>query len=515
MNIETIGHISYFFDTSFIASLLIIVVLIVRALLKGQIPRRVFLLLWGIISARLLSPWSLQVPYSFFSLLRRTRVTYINIAADEINKRLLEPLTSLRFFSMTDSAFSTGGMNEFSPVQLIWHLGIICCVLLFAASYLLAHKRYAHATTFDDPEAKSMIAEQGFRRRIRIKVTSHIHAPLTYGLFFPVILLPQHIAERKDDSAKHMLYHELVHIRRPDALLKLIFIWVTCLHWFNPFVWMLFVLANRDIETLCDEKVIRHFGPNITKTYAELIVSMEEKHSQMIPLSNGYSKTALEERLSALLLRPNLSVLGGIATSLLVALCILSFTVTAPRKSRVITEILAEGVSVLDSDVLTSAKSVYRVGKDIDSGFYIMNGHRNGSLIIAEADGYTRTYDFTEVCKTIPDGIYIVYLPSDAHVRLKGEGTLQQITKGAVISDKTSTVYMGDGIFKVVASIPEGAYSVRLSPGEKSGYVKISNANDMDDVMSHTNLVQGERVTIHLQKDQMLEIVNCVLECNG
>jgi YD repeat-containing protein len=74
-----------------------------------------------------------------------------------------------------------------------------------------------------------------------------------------------------------------------------------CVHWFNPLVWVMYVLANRDLELSCDESVIRLFGENTKSAYARTLISMEETRSGLRPLCNSFSKNAIEERIVAIM----------------------------------------------------------------------------------------------------------------------------------------------------------------------------------------------------------------------
>ena len=92
-----------------------------------------------------------------------------------------------------------------------------------------------------------------------------------------------------------------MHIRRFDSITKLVLIAVLCVHWFNPLVWAMYILANRDIELSCDEAVVRLFGENTRAAYARTLISMEETRSGLTPLCNNFNKNAIEERITAIM----------------------------------------------------------------------------------------------------------------------------------------------------------------------------------------------------------------------
>ena len=112
--------------------------------------------------------------------------------------------------------------------------------------------------------------------------------------------------------------HEYVHIRRLDMLTKLIMIAAVCIHWFNPLVWVMYILFNRDLELSCDETVVRRFGMDIKSVYATALISMEEKKSGLTPLCNSFSKNAIEERIRAIMKIKKTSKFAVIISAVLV-----------------------------------------------------------------------------------------------------------------------------------------------------------------------------------------------------
>lgn len=115
-----------------------------------------------------------------------------------------------------------------------------------------------------------------------------------------------------------MLEHEYVHIRRFDAVTKLAVIAALSLHWFNPFVWVLYFLFNRDIELSCDEAVVRRFGEHMKSAYAMTLIHMEEKKSGLSPLCNNFSKNAIEERIRSIMKIRKVSFVTSILAAALV-----------------------------------------------------------------------------------------------------------------------------------------------------------------------------------------------------
>lgn len=107
------------------------------------------------------------------------------------------------------------------------------------------------------------------------------------------------------------------------AVKKLILVLAVCLHWFNPFVWVMYVLFNRDIELACDESVVRQCGEKARSAYALMLIDMEAKKSGLAPFCSSFSKNAVEERITAIMKMKKMTV-----TSLILACGIVAGTTT-------------------------------------------------------------------------------------------------------------------------------------------------------------------------------------------
>ena len=97
---------------------------------------------------------------------------------------------------------------------------------------------------------------------------------------WPVLLVPADMDWADEETAAFILSHEMSHIRRFDAFTKWLLAAALCIHWFNPLVWAMYILANRDLELACDEAVIRQYGMQACpSTRARRSASMERRGS--------------------------------------------------------------------------------------------------------------------------------------------------------------------------------------------------------------------------------------------
>jgi len=156
-------------------------------------------------------------------------------------------------------------------------------------------------------------------RHIQVRQSDRIAAPLTYGIWKPVILFPKTTDWQDIANLRYVLTHEITHIRRFDILTKWLLAAALCVHWFNPLVWAMYFLANRDIELSCDEAVVKTFGESKKSAYAMALIGLEENRGMFSPLCTNFSKNSIEERIVAIMKMKKKSILGLILTVVMVS----------------------------------------------------------------------------------------------------------------------------------------------------------------------------------------------------
>jgi len=139
----------------------------------------------------------------------------------------------------------------------------------------------------------------------------------------------------EETKIKYIFAHEYTHICRLDFVWKALFAVILCLHWFNPFVWLMFVVANRDIELSCDEAVLKLLGNNTKHPYALMLLDMAESSCQPAISYTGFSKFAIEERIQVMI---NMKKKRILSTVLLVALMAIMAACSATHPVPVIDE---------------------------------------------------------------------------------------------------------------------------------------------------------------------------------
>jgi bla regulator protein BlaR1 len=302
-------------EISLSASLLILAVFAVRALALHRLPKMTFVVLWGIALCRLLIPVSVTSRFSVYAALDR-----------------LPGLSPGSSASPIDRIVDQSAVAPVHTVLLVWAAGTVACALYFLIPHLSYRRQYRTALPIDSAFITEWLRDHRTLRPVRVRQLDRITAPLTYGILRPVILLPKAMDLTDETQLAYVLAHELTHIRRFDTLCKWLLALCACIHWFNPLMWVMYVLANRDMEYACDEAVVRSFGASRRSAYAHMLLSLEEKRSRHTPLFSHFSKNANKERIHAIMKLKKTTVIGIAAASLLVIAVAVFFATTGPAQ---------------------------------------------------------------------------------------------------------------------------------------------------------------------------------------
>ncbi len=347
---------------SFTGAVMILVITAIRALAINPLPKKTFLVLWGIVLTRLLLPYSLPSALSVYSLTGR-----LAPAADEAgNLSYLQqysiPATTVTAVQNT-SAIPGTEPDTITPWFIAWLVGMLVFAAFFMIVYLRGRSIFNFSLPVDNEYVNFWLYSHRTRRPVSVRESGRVSAPLTYGVFRPVILLPKNMASGSGNALKFVLTHEYVHIRRFDAVTKLVLTAALCIHWFNPAVWLMYTLANRDIELSCDEAVIRLFGEHAKSAYALTLIRMEEVRSGLAPLCNNFSRNAIEERIVAIMKGKKTSLAAMFTATALIVGVTTAFATSAQTET-------SDNTASVEEEVVVGSYINYEDGKT----YYTLDG---------------------------------------------------------------------------------------------------------------------------------------------
>ena len=344
---------STFLAMSVSGGALILVIAVLRALFAQRLPRRLLCALWAVALLRLLLPVFPPSPLSLFPAVESGGGEMLPAAAPTAAPQAAAPAAqpasqaaapeaaapaATRAPAMSQTAPQVvAPTNAESPAPPVWPIvhGSVAALLLILLAVLYARglRRFRASAPCEDEYARQWLARHPLRRLLRLRLCAAIDAPLTYGLLRPVILLPAGFDLSDREALDCVLRHELAHVRRFDALFKAALAVTACLHWFNPLVWVMLALANRDLELACDEQALRAAARERRRAYARALLRLEEMRARPLPLGSAFGKSGVEERIAAIVKRRPVSRAALALALLLAALTLAAFTAPAAPAS--------------------------------------------------------------------------------------------------------------------------------------------------------------------------------------
>ena len=312
---------------SLAGGVMILVITVIRALAIERLPKKTFLALWAAALARLLAPVSLPSALSIYSLLARRAPA----AAEWTAVPALPDLPVAAETAAAAAAQQTASAPAAQPPvwMIVWAVGAAVCAVVFAVAYGRCCREFRASFPVENDVIRRWLQSHPLRRTIAIRQSGRISSPLTFGVLRPVILMPKKTDWTDETALRYVLEHEFVHIQRFDVLSKLLLIAAVCVHWFNPLVWVMYVLANRDLELSCDETVLRRFGGDVRAAYARVLIRMEAARGGFAPLCNHFGKNAIEERITAIMKTKRITIVSLGLAALLVAGTVTVFATSA------------------------------------------------------------------------------------------------------------------------------------------------------------------------------------------
>ena len=319
-------------------AVMILAVLLIRFAAVNRLPKKLFILLWEAALLRLLLPFSIPSVFSIYTAVRRVMTRSVigwNGAVQSAQgtgipqgagTALPVPenmASTLLEIELTESA------GTLSIWTILWLTGVCICAVFFVTAYLRCRREFEMSLPVHHDFSARWLREHPLRRRVQLRQSDRIKTPLTYGVLKPVILLPKETDWNDSRQLSYVLLHEQIHIRRLDSLRKLVMTAALCIHWFNPFVWLMYILFNRDMELVCDEAVVHACGRRSRSAYARTLISMEERKSPALPLCNSFSRSAVKERVTAVMKTKKMTLWLGIVCVVILAAVVVFLATSA------------------------------------------------------------------------------------------------------------------------------------------------------------------------------------------
>ena len=176
-----------------------------------------------------------------------------------------------------------------NPLQIIipiaatiWVIGIALMLLYACISYFRLRKRIKTAIPL----------------RNNIYQSENVVSPFVLGFLYPRIYLPFQMTDKDMDNA---IAHEQTHIKRRDHLIKPFGYILLSLYWFNPLIWVAYILLCRDIELACDEHFIKKLGVKQRADYSQSLLTCSIPHRMVSACPLAFGEVGVKERVKNVL----------------------------------------------------------------------------------------------------------------------------------------------------------------------------------------------------------------------
>lgn len=310
------------------ASYIVIAILLLRLFMK-KAPKWISVALWGVVGLRLICPFSIE---SILSLIP---------SAETVSPEIMTGNLSEPFYvdSYIDTGFS-GVNNTIAPIisgssvtvapekevnllkllipicAILWLVGILAMVIYTLVSYLKLKKSIGTAVLY----------------RENIYQSENVASPFILGIFRPRIYLPFSISEQ---SAEHVIAHEKAHLRRKDHLWKPLGFLLLSVYWYNPLMWLGYILLCRDIESACDEKVIKALDCDARADYSEALLRCGVKRKSIAACPLAFGEVGVKARIKSVLNYKKPAfwiIIVALVLCVVIAVCFLTNPVSAGVK---------------------------------------------------------------------------------------------------------------------------------------------------------------------------------------
>ncbi len=257
------------------ASAVILLVMALRRLFPSAVAGGTAKLLWLTAAARLLIPFG------------NISVVTLSISDNAVYE-------SREYFSLPSISI-TADIPEF--MRLMWIFGAVFTGALFLFKHIKTRRKFSCALPCEY-NLEPLLTEYKIRRRVTLCVSDLTDTPFTYGVIFPRIIIPKFAAKADEAQLKNILCHELGHIKSFDVIYKAVLAACAAVHWFDPLVWAMLALAERDVELACDRSAVLH-GKCAPDEYAMTLINMEERRSELCEPS--FTGGSLKERVVSIM----------------------------------------------------------------------------------------------------------------------------------------------------------------------------------------------------------------------
>ncbi len=299
-------------NMSISASWIVLAVLLLRLVLK-KAPKWITVVLWGIVAVRLICPFSIESALSLIPSAETISPEIMMDATPEVHTGV--PVFNNAVNPIISESFAPTPGASINPLQIwiplaaiVWITGMTAMLIYTIISYWRVKRKIGTAVLLQD----------------NIFQSENVVSPFVLGIIKPKIYLPFQISGQ---DMSHVIAHENAHIRRKDHWWKPLGFLLLSIHWFNPLMWLGYILLCRDIELACDEKVIKEMDTEQKADYSQALLTCSVNRRMIAACPLAFGEVSVKNRIKSVLNYKKPAfwiIIVAIVISLVVGVCFLT-----------------------------------------------------------------------------------------------------------------------------------------------------------------------------------------------
>ncbi|MBR5136671.1 MAG: M56 family metallopeptidase [Clostridia bacterium] len=302
-------------ELSLAAAGLVVAILVLRLLLRRKAPRWVMCALWVLVAIRLVCPFTIESVLSMqpdiediaSSITETLPSQNTDVNGNQgssntgNNATIIKPGSSSGTTNPDNNSTTVkpGDSTMVNPevehevnpdnsidwlnvFTMVWVVGM-CVMVGYAIGTVLVLRMSL---------TESTVMAKGIRQN------GSMDSPFVLGVFRPTIYLPYSLSREDRDF---VIAHERTHIRRGDHLWKPLGFVLLAIHWFNPLLWVAYVILCRDIEAACDEKAISQYSKEERQAYSLALLNCSCKRKRISACPVAFGEVGVKERIKSVM----------------------------------------------------------------------------------------------------------------------------------------------------------------------------------------------------------------------
>ncbi|GEM_PF-159725 len=293
---------------SIMASAIICVIFITKFVFRDRLSAKWHYYIWGLLFIRLIIPFTPQYSFNFHNFIKQPQTEFMQTVAESGTEIEISPNESLNnkepafvqeTFVLNENIPEYEYSNEvqkkhnsnltrkyFEFAAVVWSSGVLILLIYsLLINFVIRYKIRKTVVHGQNDSVISILEEcrkiMKISKYIPVIFQSYVNAPALYGVFRPVLLMPEDITNKlNEEELRHVVLHELSHYRHKDNAAGLVLLLLNAIHWFNPLIWLAANKIREDRELVCDQQALSYIKVNEKRNYARTIVKILELFSE-------------------------------------------------------------------------------------------------------------------------------------------------------------------------------------------------------------------------------------------